>query len=57
MQRSFCGKSSEDWVRMPLVSSSDFAIGVGTDDIEAVAEALVHLEGEGVVICVAYVVH
>ncbi len=25
MQRSFCGKSSDDWVRIPLVSSSDFA--------------------------------
>ena len=34
-----------------------FRIGVGADEVEAVAEALVHLEGEGVVIRVAYVVH
>ena len=34
-----------------------FRIGVGADEVEAVAEALVHLEGEGVVVRVAYVVH
>ena len=34
-----------------------FRIGVGADEVEAVAETLVHLEGKGVVIRVAYVVH